>query len=376
MKVIIDVSNIKVGGGLQASISTINNIIEINDDNEYFFILSERVASQLNLDKMQYYSIINTGFSTLLPFSSSKKRIKKLVHDYDVVFTIFGPCFWGKSEKHLIGFANAWIVSPNSIAYQTLNYKDKIVNKIKYYVLSKILFDKSCHYVTETEIVKDLFINYFNTFNDNISVVSNTLPYIYDQNDQNDQNKSINDYVLPNKFGKYFKFISITNNYPHKNLKIIEDVGRELFNQGYYVLFIVTIDHKEYESLSESFKKHTYNFGPVSVKDSLKLYSLSDALFLPTLIECFTVSYLEAMANKLPIVTSDLDFAHDLCGNSAIYFNPLDYVDIANKIITLINSEKNYLECVNKGEVQLKKYPNSKQRTSLYLKLINQLGNK
>ena len=42
------------------------------------------------------------------------------------------------------------------------------------------------------------------------------------------------------------------------------------------------------------------------------------------LLESFTGTYLEAMHFGLPILTSDLDFAHGLCGDAALYFDPHD----------------------------------------------------
>ena len=65
----------------------------------------------------------------------------------------------------------------------------------------------------------------------------------------------------------------------------------------------------------------------------------SDAMLLPTMLECFSASYPEAMVMKKPVLTSDLSFARSICGNAAIYFNPFDPADIADKIIGLVNDK-------------------------------------
>ena len=77
------------------------------------------------------------------------------------------------------------------------------------------------------------------------------------------------------------------------------------------------------------------------VENCPKLYNQADAMFLPTLLETFSASYPEAMKMERPILTSDLDFAKDICGDAALYFNPLDSYDIANKIKT-INDRSHY----------------------------------
>ena len=39
------------------------------------------------------------------------------------------------------------------------------------------------------------------------------------------------------------------------------------------------------------------------------------------------------MHYRTPIVTSDLDFAHEICGASALYFDPSDVQDMCEKIL-------------------------------------------
>jgi glycosyltransferase involved in cell wall biosynthesis len=51
-------------------------------------------------------------------------------------------------------------------------------------------------------------------------------------------------------------------------------------------------------------------------------YTACHALCLPTLLESFTATYVEAMHFRRPILTSDLDFAHAVCGDAALYFDP------------------------------------------------------
>ncbi len=56
-----------------------------------------------------------------------------------------------------------------------------------------------------------------------------------------------------------------------------------------------------------------YNHGPVPVTDGPQLYQTCDFLLLPTILETFSGTYPEAMAMGLPIITTDLDFAHEIC---------------------------------------------------------------
>ena len=81
------------------------------------------------------------------------------------------------------------------------------------------------------------------------------------------------------------------------------------------------------------------NVGPIRIEEAPSLYKECDAMFLPTLLECFSASYVESMKMEKPILTSDMGFAWTVCNNAAIYFDPMDANDIAAKIIELFNSK-------------------------------------
>ncbi|MFQ5806590.1 MAG: glycosyltransferase, partial [Phycisphaerae bacterium] len=67
-------------------------------------------------------------------------------------------------------------------------------------------------------------------------------------------------------------------------------------------------------------------------------FTHSQALILPTLLESFSSTYLEAMQFRCPILTSDLDFARDICGSAAHYFAPFDPASIRDAIVELKRS--------------------------------------
>ncbi len=79
------------------------------------------------------------------------------------------------------------------------------------------------------------------------------------------------------------------------------------------------------------------------------------------------------MKMKKPILTSDLSFAHDICGDAAEYFNPLNPEDIANKIINLANDKNRQNELIKKGERRLLDFETPKSRAEKYLAICNQI---
>ncbi len=61
---------------------------------------------------------------------------------------------------------------------------------------------------------------------------------------------------------------------------------------------------------------------------------------MPTLLECFSASYLEAMYMKKIIFTSDLPFAHTVCKDAAFYFAPHDVENIRVHLLMAFKTKK------------------------------------
>ena len=90
------------------------------------------------------------------------------------------------------------------------------------------------------------------------------------------------------------------------------------------------------------------NLSPLSLDRCVEEYKKASCVFQPTLAEVFSATYLEAMAMGVPIITSDLDFARDVCGNAAYYFNP-DDDRAANALAKIILNETLATEFAQKG---------------------------
>jgi glycosyltransferase involved in cell wall biosynthesis len=141
---------------------------------------------------------------------------------------------------------------------------------------------------------------------------------------------------------KPIKLLFLAAYYPHKNHAILFKVVDELRQRGISdrVQIFVTLDDAaensaQFRKQLENYSDVITNLGKVSWQQVAATYRASTALFLPTLVESYGIIYLEAMACGVPIVTSDRDFARWICQDLAVYFDPLNPVDIVNAILTL-----------------------------------------
>lgn len=63
------------------------------------------------------------------------------------------------------------------------------------------------------------------------------------------------------------------------------------------------------------------------------VYQYADAMVFPSLQESFGMPLAESMYARLPVIASNLPFAHEILGNAGAYFDPHNWQDIASVII-------------------------------------------
>ena len=142
-----------------------------------------------------------------------------------------------------------------------------------------------------------------------------------------------------------FTFLCLTRYYAHKNLEVLPEAVIELASltsQPFKCIITISPDqHPNAARLLRRIRKEglgqiLVNEGPVGRDALSRAYCAADALILPTLLESCTRTYSEAMRYNLPILTSDRDFAYYLCGDAALYFDPLHPASIAKNMAAIM----------------------------------------
>ena len=77
--------------------------------------------------------------------------------------------------------------------------------------------------------------------------------------------------------------------------------------------------------------------GHVSLDDLVGLYRSAAALVYPSLYEGFGIPCVEAMACDCPVAASNVASLPEVCGDAAVYFDPLDAESIADGIRTVLD---------------------------------------
>uniref|UniRef100_UPI0032173814 glycosyltransferase n=1 Tax=uncultured Draconibacterium sp. TaxID=1573823 RepID=UPI0032173814 len=375
MKILVNTSNLKMGGAIQVGISFIN---EIREERKHCFhiVLSKEISQQVNTKQFpsnfSFYDY-SVKANRVSAYQGKNKFLSQLENAIkpDCVFSIFSPTYWKPRSLHIAGFAAGWTINPDSIAFRQLKIVDRIKKNLQNYLKLKLSITQTDIFIGETQVVRER-LNKFGKFPINkIHVVGNTFGSHF--------NKVINtaDFRLPIKReSDEFRFVTISANYPHKNLKILKSVIPILRRKKVNVKFILTLPNQEFNQIFSDFDDYIINLGPVPINACPGIYAQCDALFLPTLLESFTASYPEAMIMQKPILTSNLDFAKDICKDAAEYFEPLNQQDIVQKIMNLINNEKRYNELIRLGLDRVKDFPTAKKRAEKYIEICEQEVNR
>ena len=82
------------------------------------------------------------------------------------------------------------------------------------------------------------------------------------------------------------------------------------------------------------------NHGRVTQKELGEMYRRCQFCFLPTLLEVFSASTVEAMYFNLPIVATDFPFNTEVLADSCLYYEPKNAKDAANQFAKLIADDK------------------------------------
>lgn len=140
---------------------------------------------------------------------------------------------------------------------------------------------------------------------------------------------------IPNKIKNYFLYVG--NAYPHKNLERLIRAFNIVMSQ-YFDISLILVGREDYfyKHLKKKIKEMNLSdkvifLENINDEELSNLYQNALALIIPSLTEGFGLPALEAMANKCLVMCSDIPSLREVCKDCAIYFNPYNIKDIAEK---------------------------------------------
>ena len=283
----------------------------------------------------------------------------------DNVLTIFGPVKWVPKCKHLCGIAFPHIIFPNSPFFQRMTVMGRIKSKMRIAFMSYLFKRNSDVFFTENPMVTQIVKNKWKK--KKVYTVTNNFNQIFDTPDSWDT------YKLPAFTGT--RFFSASSMMAHKNLPITIDVALLLKKKhpSFRFQFVLTVNEAQFPPIPKEIKECFVFTGGLHISKIPSLYEQCDVVFQPSLLECFSASYPEAMKMQKPIVVPNLPFAKGLCEDAAVYYSPLLAEEAADRLYEAATDEILRQRMVESGRKQLGKYDTSVQRAEKLIKLCEEL---
>lgn len=369
MKLLVNASNLVIGGGVQVGVWFIRTCIEKKVNAHFLFspkIYQELMSLNVDLQHVNY-SVIEHSPSRDKAARSDIQRLCEHVAP-DAVYTIFGPAYVKFRPPHITGFADGWVSHSTwesfkkTFASAPLNGLKLIAASI-YKAWAIRLADA---WIFEAKVAAVGLARRARLPQSQCHVVSNNCSDIF-----------IRTPVKPMQTGRRFSLLYLTADYPHKGVINFIDYARELHALAVPATFVITIDKHSpsarkilLQAAQEGLLDYFDFKGYVPISNVIGLMDESNVVMQMSYLETFSANYPEAMARKRPLLVSNYAFARNICDNAAIYVDPSDAKDVAKAINNLYKDEELQASLIANGKRVLGTFPTLEQRFEQYIQII------
>ena len=364
MKLFINVSNLRFGGGKTVGMNIINYymlhpgisslVIAAPAGNGYerFDGISEKVKV------IYFHKIFNTSVFKIL-ITYILLPVYQAIHRADFVFSL-GNVAIPTRKPQLLLIMMPYLAYPESIIWEKIRTGNK---KFYSYIRNVLrLIKANLRFASivcvQTEVMKTRISTLYKIPSDKVFVIPCAVSFTSSKLPESNINVDSED-------NKDIKLLFLSKHYPHKNFEILYEVGKEIKNRKLPIKISVTIDAEENEGSREFLNNIAkmdlgdviINKGNITLEQIPHVYNEHNGIFLPTLLESFSGTYIESMYFEKPIFTSKLDFAEVVCKDAAYYFDPLDAKDIVNTILGAFDDPLELTRRINRGNEMISESP-------------------
>jgi glycosyltransferase involved in cell wall biosynthesis len=239
--------------------------------------------------------------------------------------------FNGDSPLLVLGDLPLLCRGPQTVFVQTSNLLKSSgfffgTNDIKYRI-SRMLFqigmDRVGAFIVQTDVMRDKLERSYPSLVGRVHVIAQPVPAWL-------LHSSLKRHARVHGSGKKLNLIYPAADYPHKNHQLLSRIDT---NADWPVKHLtLTIDGVEQLAPALSWIEYR---GFLSPQEMIDAYAQVDALLFLSKKESYGFPLLEAMFIGLPIVCPDLPYAHELCGDNALYFDPDEPESLRQALLTL-----------------------------------------
>jgi len=249
--------------------------------------------------------------------------------------------------------------APIFSGYQILTIHDASVSanknnysflfKFWYQFLYRILPFRTQKIMTDSNFSKDELIKYYPIKEEKIKTIYLGTEHLKAVKSNNEMLKKFN-------LGNISYILAVSNMNPNKNFSGIITALSHMKNQDIQVVIVGPKDNPIYSEVDLHSSTRINLVGYVSDEELSALYKNATCFVYPSFYEGFGLPPLEAMVNGCPVIVSNKASLPEVLGDAAIYCDPYEPKDIAEKIEQVLNDENLRNELKIKGLERVNMY--------------------
>jgi len=356
MKIFIFAHAVRAGGGRATCTNILNALKKVDKENNYCMVVPDQPEYRaLNLEhsrcNVHYY---RRKFGDVGRLWFDWVTLKQMVRRYhpDVVWGMGNTGLISPTCPQAISVQHPHLVYDREITGPSRNLRGQMLVFLLRRSFSRALSQTGvvfCQTTTMADRIRDLY-----GYRGNIVVTSKQMSTFATSTTQGTPDRLS---LINGRFTLFY----VSRYYRHKGLEMLVEVMDRYRDELSDTVAVITIEAGQHPAAARLLKKierhglkdRVINVGRLAPGELAAYYGACDALVMPTCLESFSGTYLEAMHFGLPILTSDLDFAREVCGDAALYFDPWDAESIRNAILRLKNDPQLRRDLAARGKTRL-----------------------
>lgn len=152
---------------------------------------------------------------------------------------------------------------------------------------------------------------------------------------------------------------------PHKNLIVVAR-GLQLVPPAVRPKWLVTLP----ESSGLCRRSGAVGLGHLPKAELHAAYRAASVLVMPSLTETVGLPMLEAMRAGTPVLAADRPYAHEVCEDAAVFFDPLSPADFADKLTRLLGDAALQADLVARGHALVRR----RDAQDVYRAMVERVG--
>jgi glycosyltransferase involved in cell wall biosynthesis len=357
-------------GGIETYFLDLMNALQrLDKNNEYFIFLNPAAAKQFSVISKNFKVISVTD--SLTSKISRKLKLNSLVKQLGTV---------GRIDSYRCDVLHFpfQVIMPNGLkSSKILSFMDMQQEFYPQFFSSEDLAARRASYrssCTEADQIIAISNHTKETLVQKYEIPSEKISVIYLAFNSNLYKKPKNKIEEPPN--PYFYYPAAT--WPHKNHeRLLEAFSKFKRKHEDYKLILSGIKKQKADEVEQIIKSLDLSrsvelLGYLPYDKLPKLYQQAQALVFPSLFEGFGIPLLEAMASGCPVTASNVTSIPEVAGKAALYFDPLDPDDIAEKMEEIAFNTNLRKKLVVEGYNQAKRFSDdrmAKETLSLYKKV-------